>query len=362
MNSSTRCFLVLFLFCGLLVASDAFGQGCVAVRHMSTTAPGANSAELFKLRQKGTWQLSLGYRYFRSYKHFVGDVEQKHRVEQGTEVINVAHAADLGLTYIANPRLSLSVNLPVLVNDRSSLYEHYGNAIKDNPTQARFHTHSKGIGDLRISGSYWLVNPAKLPKGNVALGLGVKLPTGNFKAKDNFHKRTKAGKDSIVNKYVDQSMQLGDGGWGFTVDVQGYRQFGRSTSLYFNGFYLFSPKELNSETNLSVPDQFAARLGLSQSVRFAKGLSVLLGGRVEGLPAIDLIGSSQGSRRPGYIVSVEPGLAYVKGKTAFSATLPVALYRNRTKSYADRQDPAGLKHGDAAFADWLLSANVTHFF
>ena len=87
-----------------------------------------------------------------------------------------------------------------------------------------------------------------------------------------------------------------------------------------------------------------------------------LGGRLEGLPAIDVIGKSEGSRRPGYIVSVEPGIIWKNHVHTLAINVPVALIRNRTKSWSDRQDPAGLKHGDAAFADYFVSATYSYRF
>lgn len=351
----------------------ASAQGCVAVRHMSCAAP-AGSADYFKQRT-GHWQVSAGYRFFRSYKHFVGDEEQKQRVEQNTNVINVSHALDLGITYMVNQRLSFSVNLPIQYYDRSSLYEHYGNTVAQNPQQKRFDTHSQGIGDVRLGANYWLVNPVKLPKVNLAVGLGVKLPTGNYAATDDFHKLTKEGVDYTINKPVDQSIQLGDGGVGVNVDLQGYASLNKTLTAYASGFYLFNPRETNGVVRspeattqdpvigtFSVADQFAARVGLSQSINIIPGLAIMLGGRVEGVPAMDAFGGSSGFRRPGYIVSVEPGLSYMRHKTSVALTVPVAVYRNRTKSYADKLDPAGLKHGDAAFADYLISFNVSRWF
>ncbi|WP_080058610.1 hypothetical protein [Spirosoma aerolatum] len=365
--------LVLAVAYILLSNSTTLAQGCVAVRHMSCAAP-AGSADYFKQRN-GHWQVSAGYRYFRSYKHFVGDVEQTQRVEQGTNVINLSHAIDLGITYMVNNRLSFSANLPIQYYDRSSLYEHYGNSVAQNPEQKRFHTGSQGIGDLRISGSYWLVNPVKLPKANIAAGLGVKLPTGNYSVTDSFHKLTKEGQDYTVSLPVDQSIQLGDGGVGISVELQGYASLNSTLTAYANGFYLFNPRETNGVVRnptattidlvtgtFSVADQFAARVGLSQSIKAVPGLAVMLGGRVEGVPAIDAFGGSSGFRRPGYIVSVEPGLSYMRHKTSIAATMPWAVYRNRTKSYADRLDPLGQKHGDAAFADYLVSINVSRWF
>ena len=365
--------IVLAIACIISSTTFIVAQGCVAVRHMSCAAP-AGSADYFKQRN-GHWQVSAGYRFYRSYKHFVGDVEQKQRVEQGTQVINVSHAIDLGITYLVNQRLSFSVNLPLQDNDRSSLYEHYGNSATQNPEQKRFHTGSRGIGDLRISGSYWLVNPVKLPKANLSVGLGIKLPTGNYGVTDDFHKLTKEGVDYTINQPVDQSIQLGDGGVGASIELQGYAQLNSTLTAYANGFYLFNPRETNSTVRnpaattidlvtgkFSVADQFAARIGLSQSIKAIPGLAVMLGGRVEGVPAIDAFGGSAGFRRPGYIVSVEPGLSYMRHKTSIAATMPWAVYRNRIKSYSDRLDPLGLKQGDAAFADYLVSINVSRWF
>jgi hypothetical protein len=364
---------VYTLLCTFLSVASTLGQGCVAVRHMSCAAPGLSSSDLFK-QKHGKWQVTTGYRYFRSFRHFRGDIQEHERLENHTEVVNVSHAFDVGISFQPTTRLSFSVNLPVLHNDRSSLYEHYGNSLTANPAQKRFHTQSAGIGDLQVSSSYWLINPMKLKKYNVALGAGIKLPTGNYNVQGDFHKLNKEKQDYVIQKPVDQSIQLGDGGVGFSLEAQAYMQVGTTTSFYANGFYLLNPRETNgvvrnpgtdpspADGYFSVPDQFAGRLGVSQSLPFMKGVSVLLGGRVEGVPSQDLIGGSRGFRRPGYIVSVEPGLAYMKNGFSAVVSVPVAVYRNRTKSYADLQDATGQKDGDAAFADYLISVNVSRRF
>ena len=338
-------------------SADLLAQGCIAVRPMAS----ASSLPQFRQQQHGNVLVTVNYRRLHSYKHFVGTDEQKQRVADGTNVINDQHSVDLGVTYQFSRRFSVSVNLPIAMNDRSSLYEHYGNDPKGNPQQLRFHTGSRGIGDARITANYWLFNPAKHLKQNLLVGLGLKLPTGNANAQDQFHRRNPDGSDYTITKAVDQSIQLGDGGVGVNVELQGYVQLRPATTLFYNGFYLFSPKDVNA-TPLSVPDQYAARIGLNQTLRVVPGLSVLLGGRLEGIPAYDAFGGSQGSRRPGYIVSVEPGLSYVRHAYAFSATVPVALIRNRIRSYQDIQDPAGLKHGDAAFADYFVSLTASRWF
>lgn len=354
----------------LIFSQISFAQGCVAIRQMGCSGSTANSS----LLTKGQWQASANYRYFRSYKHFRGSHEEKERVELGTEVINLTHALDLGLSYSLSNRLSVSATLPIISYDRSSLYEHYGNSTTANPEQKRFHTGAFGIGDLRLSGAYWLLNPEKHTKTNISVGVGIKLPTGNENVNDEFHKRKATdGTDSIVVKPVDQSIQLGDGGVGVSLEVQAFTSLSERFLLYFSGFYMSNPRETNKTLTRggtvatgepltayhSVADQMAGRLGVNYVVWPAKGLAINAGGRMEGVPAKDLIGGSEGFRRPGYVVSAEPGLSFQRRNTFVTFNVPVALYRNRVKSVFDLADPTGQRHGDAAFADYSINIGLT---
>ncbi len=345
----------LFLSIAFLMAiSETFAQGCIAVRSMAT-ANGNPSGSAFM--KAGEFQFSTNFRNLHSYKHFVGKVEQPQRVEQKTEVINDSYNFDFGLTYAVNNRLSVTLNVPLSYNDRSSLYEHYGNGTPagSNP---RFHTQSQGIGDMRLSASYWLIDPIKAPKGNIAIGVGIKAPTGNANVLDEFHKLDKNAKEYIQVKAVDQSMQLGDSGWGQSIEMQGYFSVFKKAQLYINGFYLFSPKELNKATNFSVPDQFGARIGMTYALFPKKNIAVSLGGRLEGLPAVDAIGGSLGSRRPGYIISVEPGIIWSRAKSSLLLAVPYAVVRDRIDTWT----VTGFREGDAAFADYLISATYAYRF
>ena len=353
---------------------QVFSQGCVAIKNMPCTAlPGFENGATSDsaVSNSPQWEISFNSRYFRSYKHFVGSKEQKHRVEQGTEVINKVYSFDIGIVHNFKKRYFASLILPVIFNYRSSLYEHYGNSTTANPEQKRCATQSNGIGDIRLTVSSWILDPQKKRKGNVALGLGIKLPTGNAEVLDDFHRRKSNGDDSVFRKAVDQSIQLGDGGFGFSIEAQGYQRLFKNASLFYSGFYLFNPR--NTNNNLrggnnpvtrynSVPDQFAVRVGMIYNLLKKKNLSATLCGRAEGLPAHDAIGKSDGFRRPGYIISVEPGIGYRTKRVAYQLNLPVAVYRNRTKSVDDLSDPTGQKHGDAAFADYLLNVGITYSF
>jgi hypothetical protein len=247
------------------------------------------------------------------------------------------------------------------------MYEHGGNP--PNGLGERHETSSGGLADIRLSAGYWLFNAEKHPNFNFAVGLGLKLPTGNYNAKDIFYNQG-ADKNSDVEAVVDQSIQPGDGGLGFTTDIQGFYSLGHNFMLLTNLYYLFNPMETNGvstrngSSEFSCPDQFAARIGTFYMTPVS-GLSTFLGGRVEGVPAYDLIGSSAGYRRPGYVVSVEPGVGYNLRNVSFNLTVPIALYRNRTQSYEDKQrtmETGVYRHGDAAFADYLINLSFSYKF
>lgn len=354
--------LILLFVLGLLVQLPELinAQGCVAIRNMSCSGNaihmGNNSGQL----GVGDMVASLGYRYFRSFRHFRGNHEETHRIEEGTEVINLFHGFDLGFSYGFNRRLSATLILPFTINDRSSLYEH--------TRDERFHTRSAGLGDIRLSASMWLCDPAKHHKGNVALGLGVKLPTGNPGVEDQFYKRDDDGNLYTITQPVDQSIQLGDGGFGISADIQGFQNITGPLTLFYSGSYLSNPREVNDVLRrvnsdpddifdyFSAADQFSARVGFFYGI--TPELAISAGGRIEGIPATDLIGGSRGYRRPGYAISVEPGISYTKGNFAFNLNVPIAVERNRIKSTSDKLNG---NHGDAAFADYVINATVSYF-
>ena len=343
-----------------------YSQGCVAIRSNGIACTMAHPDEE---DNKKYWQLNIGYRYFKSYKHFKGTDEQKQRQVAHNEVINYSNTVDLTLFRQLNRRWSVGISLPLVYTDRSSLYEHGGE---------RHTSTSYGIGDLRLIASRWILNPSSSKKGNFQIGLGVKLPTGNYNYMAKFYN---VGPDKTSEyRPVDQSIQPGDGGLGIITELNGYFNLSKKLSAYTNLFYLLNPRETNgtrtyretlsatlaNESIMSVPDQYMARVGLNY--RFGgllKNLSLLGGGRLEGIPVYDLIGGSGGFRRPGYVISIEPGVNYFINKLTVFATAPIALVRNRTQSVTDKENSIlqnKFVNGDAAFADYSINFGVTYRF
>jgi hypothetical protein len=361
-----RKLILLIVTCQLLV-HYAQAQGCVAIRSTGGFCTRDQAGN-----NKAQWVLSVSNRYFKSFRHFVGTEEQKHRTEQGTEVINHSYNLDLALTRNFNNGWSVMLDVPVISNVRSSMYEHGGN---NGGKNARQKTRSFGLGDVRIAVYRWLWNPAMNNKGNIQVGVGLKLPTGDYKYQDYFIKND----STKVLGPVDQSIQLGDGGTGFTTEVNAFYNFSQHIGVYGNFYYLFNPREQNGVSSargsaptadairygtdvMSVPDQFMVRAGIS--ALFNK-LTFTAGVRDECIPSEDLIGGSRGFRRPGYVISIEPGINYQFKKATVYAYVPFAVQRNRTQSVSDKLRTAATgiyTRGDAAFSDYLVNIGCSFRF
>lgn len=352
-------FLLITIF---ILPQISSAQGCVAIRHFSCNI--GNELES-NLLGKGDFQLGMNYRYFKSFRHFKGTEEEPDRVSNNTEVINYSHSWDFSINYGLTDRLYAGVTIPTVLNERSSLYEH--------GRTERNKTFSRGIGDIRLGMGYWLFDPKTHLNGNLALGLGLKLPTGNYSATDLFY--NVGPEDSPQVRPVDQSIQPGDGGFGLTVDFQVYQAITSDLFVYGGGFYLFNPKETNgirtfretlspileNESIMSVPDQFALRTGLVY--RLSQNFSSSIGARFEGVPVEDVIGGSAGFRRPGNVLSIDPGIAFIQNKFSVNLNVPVAIRRNRPQSITDLQTQIATgepRNGDAAFADYLINLGISY--
>ena len=362
---STLKFLSVSAVLILLNYSNVFAQGCVAIR--STGGLCTMDEHPDSSVKQGAWLFNSNTRYYKSFRHFVGKQEQFQRIDQlHNNVINKVVTQDFTFTRLFNDRWALAVDIPGADNSRSQLASTPG---------TRFSTHTFGLGDIRATGYYWLLNPAKIHNFNVQLGLGFKFATGSYNSQDYFLQADGTKKLGPV----DQSIQLGDGGTGVALEINTYYNPTQNFGFYGNFFYLANPRDVNgtlrslsSATNQtaiattgdiqSVPDQYLVRVGGSYMI---KKFDFSLGFRDDCLPVHDLFGNSDGFRRPGNILSAEPGVTWRVKKMAIYAFVPIAIIRDRTQSVPDIRQTE-LTHtytqGDAAFADYVVNVGVTFKF
>lgn len=306
------------------------------------------------------FQGSVGYRWLHSDRMFINDIEQTQREAEGSQEINNSSFVDLGISYAFTPRLSATFTLPFSIHDRSQVVRAFD---AQRTIIERFHTQSAGLGDIRLEGNAWILNPETHVKGNALLGLGIAAPTGDRDAQDTFEIPFGTTPRAQIHA-VDQSIQLGNGGWGVTLDIYAYRQILHRLNGFVNGFYTVTPEEKYTPTaslvgDYSIGDSYLGRAGFEYLVWPQYSMSFSLAGRIEGVPVHDLVGGSDGFRRPGYAVSIEPGVSAMVKSWSFSVNTPVALYRNRLLSVPEKATGVA---SAAGFADFVVTCNVAKKF
>jgi hypothetical protein len=362
--STSKPVLLLVGLALSLVPTSLTAQSCVLTR-LDSPVLSAFDKDFSPDAVREPWQMTLGWRYGYSFRHFVGTDEQEQRLEEGSQVVNNVNLADLGLRYSFNSRTSVTLGVPYLMATRSGALRNEQREVVRRYTRSN----TRGLGDITLVANRLVWNPSTHRNSNLSLGVGVKLPTG-----DNQQQQTTLsmvdGEEVAETETADFSVQPGDGAFGLVLAASGYRVVGQKGSIaaYGSATYILEPEATNGvlrpgaregETEVSASDQYVARLGLQAGPVSWKGLSLGLGGRIEGIPAHDLIGGSDGRRRPGYMISVEPSLAWSGAKHSVALAVPYAVERNRERSVSDVRFGT---HGDAAFPDYIVLASYSRRF
>jgi hypothetical protein len=325
--------LLSFWLCKMPVQS----QGCIAIRNIAGFGQYNLTDNAFSTSD---WQLNINTRYFKSFRDFKEKADQK--TAKQNEAVVRSYSMDISISRLMRDGWSLNFSLPIASNSREASLEHGG------PNTKRHTTHSFGIGDIRFTAYKWLLRPTVSQKGNIQLGLGLKLPTGDYKYQDYFYRNDSTKVLSAVNP----SIQPGDGGTGIITELNLFYVLNaaRTISLYGNFYYLVNPREQNGTaiTNgrippridslanniiLSVADQFSIRAGAYFNL---KNWSFSAGIRNEGSPVEDLFGGSEGIRRAGHNLSIEPGILYKMKKASIYAYVPFIIDRKISQNVPDK--------------------------
>jgi hypothetical protein len=154
----------------------------------------------------------------------------------------------------------------------------------------------------------------------------------------------------------------GDGGWGVIFDTQGYKFIGRFLA-FGSGTWLANPRNTGALTRgtvvgdpaatavNSVSDQFIFRAGTSATI--TSKIAATIAWRMEGVPRYDMIGRSDGFRRPGVEMYWEPGVTVMQGRHSVSFNMPVGYYYNRFRN------PYTGNPGDATFPEYVAIATYS---
>lgn len=362
-SAAVLCFLVLATASLVLGSLPASAQSCILTR-LDSPVVDAFDPSLATGLDESRWEMSYSWRWGKADRHFVGTQEQTHRRAENSQVENDVHLLDIGLRYRLSTRTDLALGIPFLMARREGPIRVNGELIG---RQVRSNT--RGLGDVTLVASHLLFDPATHPRSNISLGLGIKLPTGENSATDALLVPDENGDLVPEVRTADQSVQPGDGGFGFIVQASAFRVLDAQGALavYGSGTYIIAPqtdsgvltfRSRAGEEIMSIADQYAGRAGLQLALG-RNGWSVGLGARIEGIPVHDLFGSSDGFRRPGYIFSAEPSVSWTRGRNSALLSIPIAVERNRQASVPDIRNG---HHGDASFPDFIVLASYSRRF
>ena len=328
--------LALFSF-SLVLSAHAWTQGCVAIRNIAGISPDL----LFQnIQPNDKLIFNITNRYFEAPKTYKGD-----KYITDTLVRNKIYTLNISVLRLLSNGWSLALNVPISANSRKNYADHGGLKEPKHTTRAF------GLGDFRITLYKWLLKATPYTRGNIQFGLGLKLPTGDYKYQDYFFRND----STKVLAPVDQAIQLGDGGTGITTELSAFYSLNKSIHLFMNAYYLVNPREQNGVSNLkgrnptapevannttvmSVPDQYSLRGGAN--LQFEK-IVISAAIRYESVPVNDLIGGNKGFRRAASIASFEPGLTYRVQNTLAFAYVGLPFKRNIVQNSQNNMTPAG---------------------
>lgn len=273
------------------------------------------------------WEVGAAFRRLSADQWFVGSQVRESAAPFGQPLFLGIDSLDATLTYGVTDRVSVTLTVPFSRGTHSRLY-----------ADGKRHTvKAAGLGDISGIANVWVRHPSSESSGNLALGFGLKTASGNNGVIDNFF----LADGSVTKNPVDQSIQLGDGGIGMIFQLQAYRKLTGRASGYVYGWYLLTPREKTSISSplagvqLSVPDVYSFRSGVSTALWRRRGVSASLGPRLDGIPLRDFVGGSSGFRRPGYSLYLDPGIVVTTGRSTWSVNVPVRVHQDFQRSLSD---------------------------
>lgn len=331
--------LLLSPLLGLLVGGPqaAVGQGCAPIR-VAGNVPGTEG-DIYLRRH--TWQVSAAYRLLSS-NHLI----QGHE-DMGPSSVVHSQALFTGLRYGVTDRLALSLSVPFSHGSHETSY----------PDGQQHTNRATGLGDVSLSATYWLFNANALrPGGNLAIGFGVKIPTGKNDVEGTWWNAD----GTTIAWPVHQSIELGDGGWGLILRSEGFRPLWSRVYLYGGGSYTLNPRRTSevvrspgSPQHWAVPDTWDAFAGVAAAFWAEQGLVARLGLAFEGTRKRDLIGGTDSleHRLPATTGYLMPAMTMTRGAHTITVSVGARIYKNFLPSV---WDDANAKKGGGGLAKYVF--------
>jgi hypothetical protein len=300
-------------------------------------------------------QVSVGYKYARATKSYFNSRYNRDFTHLWAPFERQS-SVDVAVRYVVNRRVNVVLDIPVVFNNFSMLFPPEGPGVFPGDGGARSGFNANGLGDVSIYGQSFIFDPLKHPLFNIALGFGLKPPTGRWNTTGLLPDET--GEVFANRTLYPPAIQPGDGGLGLIFGFDAYKTFRRASrflngdTVYMSGSYMASTRNTNGAASIisglgvlpvapifsnelvnSVPDSYTGKLGIMMKLPFVRDNPKLKGVRftaalhVEGVTDRNLITKSDGWRQPGYAFSAAPGLIIPRGRGSWIVEIPITWHR-----------------------------------
>lgn len=171
---------------------------------------------------------------------------------------------------------------------------------------------NSGIGDIKLIGRYQVLSQKKGNPIFLALGLGVKMPTGDTDEKDQ-------------GKYLPSFLQTGTGSWDPIFEIAGTKMFGRSRIDGVITYNLTTEGEWGT-SDFERGNHFKYDLGYGFAISRHFDLELELNGNYRQKNKVDDIKKETSG---GHIIYITPGIhiKFMK-KSHFALGVPIVVYRD----------------------------------
>ena len=197
--------------------------------------------------------------------------------------------------------------------DARIVIPYFDNEMNRQSFKESFSDQNSGIGDLKLIGRYSFLSQKRADRFNLALGLGVKMPTGRTDEEDD------------QSATLPGFLQTGSGSWDPIVELGAHKVIGRHWFSGYSMFQLTTQGELG-DSDYEKPDMFKYNLGYAYAVSRLFDLQMELNGDLKGKAELD--GKEQ-DNSGGHIIYLSPGVHFKFNKGMhFDVCVPVPVYRD----------------------------------
>jgi hypothetical protein len=298
-----RLFLALSALI-MFAVPDAAAQQAVPQKNLKAVGP-VNSSN-GAVYGKGEYGIILKYISFTQDHLYEGDDEVNYaRPEKGQKGKKCSEQTTEEYQFTVRTGIFDSIDARLVI-------PFFDKEMKRQSSSQDFTDKNSGIGDIKLISRYRIWSQKKKDPFNLALGVGLKMPTGSTDEKDS-------------SGNCPGFIQTGSGSWDPIIELGAHKLVGRSFLSTHFLYTMTTEGELGAE-DYEKPDVFKYNVGYAYALSRLFDLQCELNGEVKG--KAELAGREQ-DNTGGHVIYLSPGVHFKFRKGMhFDMCVPIPIYRD----------------------------------